>query len=77
MLFGDELLEEEAYYEWGFREAKMAGNIAAVESLISDLNRFACLNPYASHIFSAAQNGAENVLDQLIRKGESKWISRN
>lgn len=70
MFFGEELLEERCCYEWGFREAKKAGNIAAVESLISDLNYFACLNEYASHMFSAAQNGAENALDQMLMKGE-------
>lgn len=72
-----DMTDELAYFDCGAKLAKKAGNISAVESLISKLDEYSCLNKNASYMFSAAKNGAEYILDQLIKKGESKWISRN
>lgn len=66
----EELLEERAAFEWGMLTAKELGTIDSIEAFIVDMNEYACLNKKASRLFSAAQNGAENVLDKIVMKGE-------
>lgn len=69
MRFCEELLEERACFDWGKMMARELGSIDAIEAFIVDMTEYACLNKYASKMFSAAQNGAENVLDELVMKG--------
>lgn len=62
----EELLREKAYFEWGSMMAKRLYDIDLIEDLIAKLDRFSCMNPNASYIFSAAKNGAENELNNVI-----------
>lgn len=69
-MFWEELLTEHTYFEWGFREAKKLHSVKKVEGFIKQMEHYSCMNKHASYMFSAAQNGAENALDIILKKGD-------
>ena len=69
-----EVLREKSHFNWGRDEAlRRTHNTAiqkveVVECFISWLKYCSIQNPKTSYMFSAAQNGAESVLDDLIKE---------
>lgn len=69
-----EVLREKSYFNWGKEEALRRANntaiqkVEVVECFISWLKWCSIQNQKTSYMFSAAQNGAESVLDDLIKE---------